>query len=360
MHPIFSDSRRILVYTSAWLLTGILTACLLVAADLTNWTYSLLFSLPLALLCGFLDASAYFVCRSLPVKQRNFSTAVLVFSCAALISGTCWLGLCLGWNKVLMLANEDWHGLHMTAHLSLLFFLAGFALYLLALLAFDVYIAFDSMRDAERREAASRLLARDAELQVLRSQIDPHFLFNSLNSISALTAIDASAARTMTIALADFFRQTLAIAEKEKIHLSDELQLCENFLAVEKIRFGKKLQAEFQISELARLALIPPMILQPLLENAIKHGIRNLPRGGLIKIDIVQREAWLHISVKNPVSANTIEDKQYTQQGNGLGLSNLRQRFAALYGEQARVAWQQNENEFVLEMALPFEQELHE
>lgn len=355
MHPILSDSRRLLVYIAAWLMTGIFIARLLVAADLTNWTYALLFALPLALLCGFLASSAYFVCRSLPIHQRSFSTAVMVFAAAAMISGLGWLGICYGWNKTLAAASEDMPVLNMSPHLSILFFLAGFASYLLALLAFDVYIAFHNIREAERREAASRLLARDAELQVLRSQIDPHFLFNSLNSISALTAIDAAAARTMTIALADFFRQTLAIAEQEKISLKEELRLCENFLAVEKIRFGKKLMTEMQIDPETGHALIPPMILQPLLENAIKHGIRNLPKGGTISIQALQRDGWLHISVRNPVAITPANST-----GNGLGLSNLRQRFFALYGEQARVSWQQNNEEFILEMALPFERDNNE
>lgn len=355
MHPILSDSRRFLVYIGAWLMTGIFIARLLVTADLANWSYSLWFALPVALLCGFLASSAYFVCRSLPVQQRSFSMAVLVFASAALLSGISWLAICLGWNKVLALASEETLALQITPHLSVLFFLAGFASYLLALLAFDVYIAFHKVRDAERREAASRLLARDAELQVLRSQINPHFLFNSLNSISALTSIDPAAARTMTIALADFFRQTLAVAEKEKISLRKELRLCKNFLAVEKIRFGQKLHTEFHASTEAEPALIPPMVLQPLLENAIKHGIRNIPKGGTITVTIMQREGWLHLSVRNPVGNSIVSST-----GNGLGLTNLRQRFNAIYGEQARVSWQQANQEFTVEIALPFEQDCDE
>lgn len=352
MHPILSDFRRFLVYIVACLLMGIGIARLLVVAGLTTMSYALLLSLPLVLLGGFLASSAYFVCRSLPIAHRRMVTAVLVFGSASLISGLIWLGICHGWNKVLMFLMEDGTALQITPHLSVLFFLAGFALYLLALLAFDLYIAFANMREAERREAASRLLARDAELQVLRSQIDPHFLFNSLNSISALTAIDPAGARSMTIALADFFRQTLSVAEKEKISLNDELRLCENFLAVEKIRFGKKLGSTFNISPDAGQAMIPPMILQPLLENAIKHGIRNLPRGGVITVTVFRRDQWLHISVQNPVGSVGSNST-----GNGLGLHNLRQRFAAIYAEQARVTWQQTENEFLLEMALPYEQD---
>ncbi|MFZ6870530.1 sensor histidine kinase [Undibacterium sp. Di27W] len=355
MHPILSDRRRFLVYIGTWMLIAVLIARLLVANDLTNWTYALWFSVPIALFAGFLTSSAYFVCRSLPFNQRSFSIAALVFCSAALISGMSWLGLCHGWSKVLVAVTDETSAVRISTHLSVLFFITGFAIYLLALLAFDVYIAFDNIREAERREAASRLLARDAELQVLRSQIDPHFLFNSLNSISALTAIDAAAARTMTIALADFFRQTLAIAEKEKISLKEELLLCENFLAVEKIRFGKKLGIEFSVATEAENALIPPMILQPLLENAIKHGIRNLAKGGVIMVTIFQRDRWLHIAVENPLSPVPASST-----GNGLGLSNLRQRFFALYGEQARVTWQQTDEKFILEMAMPFEQDNNE
>lgn len=354
MHPVLSDFRKFLWYVAAWLLTGIFIAKLLVAADLTLWPYALWFALPLTLTYGFLASSAYYVCRAFPFSRRSLLLAIALFGGSALISGLLWLALSYGWNRVLSALSDAPAALEMAPRLAVALLAAGCGFYLLSLLAYDVLIAFENVRAAERREAESRLLARDAELQVLRSQIDPHFLFNSLNSISALTAIDPSGARDMTIALADFFRQTLALSERGKIALAEELRLCENFLAIEKIRFGKKLQVEMHVDADVEPVLIPPMILQPLLENAIKHGIRNLAAGGVISVTALRRDGWLHIAVQNPLAPAAS-----TSKGNGLGLVNLRQRFAALYGEQARVSWRRNEQEFLVEMALPFEQDSH-
>jgi len=233
-----------------------------------------------------------------------------------------------------------------------IFFAAGCGLYLLSLLAHDVLVAFESVQDAARREAESRVLARDAELQMLRTQINPHFLFNSLNSISALTGFDPEAAREMTVDLAQFFRRTLALAERERITLGEEVTLCEHFLAIEKRRFGARLATELRVGTEAASCLLPPMTLQPLLENAIKHGIRQVDGGGTIAVDAHVRDTVLRIAVTNPVAC---ED---TPAGtHGVGLRNIRERLAVLYGPRASITWQRSATEFAIEIHLPVDKE---
>ncbi|MBC3936600.1 sensor histidine kinase [Undibacterium rugosum] len=315
-----------------------------------NWSQALLFLMPVTVVYSFLSTSAYYICRIFPHHKRAVYLAFLIFVSAAFLSALACVLISSLWLQILHSLYEDAFAVSLDEHVTLIIFGIAFALYLLNLFAYDVFIALDHMHAAERREADARLLARDAELQVLRSQIDPHFLFNSLNSISALTAIDPAAAREMTIALADFFRLTLSLSEKEKITVQQETELCEQFLAVEKIRFGHKLQSNIQVDELAQVALIPPMILQPLLENAIKHGIRNLRQGGEIQVRIQAQSGWLHLQVINPVALQDLPGK-----GNGLGLQNLKQRFHALYADQARVSWNRTETEFLIEIALPLE-----
>jgi two-component system, LytTR family, sensor histidine kinase AlgZ len=231
-------------------------------------------------------------------------------------------------------------------------FAAGFALYLLSLLAHDVLVAFETVQAAARREAESRVLARDAELQMLRTQINPHFLFNSLNSISALTGFDPAAAREMTVDLAQFFRRTLALAERERITLGEEVALCEHFLAIEKRRFGAKLGTDLRVSDEAAACLLPPMTLQPLLENAIKHGIRQVEGGGTVAVDAQVRDGALHIAVVNPVAADEAPAGPH-----GVGLKNIRERLAVLYGPRARIAWQRSPAQFAIEIHLPVDKE---
>jgi LytS/YehU family sensor histidine kinase len=225
-------------------------------------------------------------------------------------------------------------------------------------------ITMDQMRQAQHRELQSRALARDAELQLLRAQVNPHFLFNSLNSISALTSMDPAGARSMTIALAQYFRQTLALAEHSTIALAQEVAHCQCFLDIEMQRFGAKLQVDMQMEGAAADAQVPPMVLQPLVENAVKHGIANSSRGGTVQMQAVLRGGWIHITVSNPVEALAGDEAAGAldrphKAGLGLGLRTTQQRLQALYGDQARIAHhisnQGDGDRFVVELTLPFQ-----
>lgn len=352
MHPLLSDTRRLLGYAGLCLAMGLLWAWLLVRWDQAGWVGSLLFAVPMALVLGFVAASAYFVCRSLPFARRHFFLGLAAFATAAAASSLAWLAICQLWALLAQTVLPQDVALRLTPSLNLLLFAAGCGLYLMSLLAHDVLVAFETLRESQQREAQSHVLAREAELQMLRTQINPHFLFNSLNSISALTSMDPAGARQMTIELAQFFRQTLALSEKKKITLPDELALCQNFLAIEKVRFGDKLEASWQIAADTLHALLPPMLLQPLLENAIKHGIRSRVDGGCITVQVAARDAWLYLDVVNPMDA----DAPPATGGTGTGLKNLRARLDSLYAGQARVDWKATSPErFEVHVALPLE-----
>jgi LytS/YehU family sensor histidine kinase len=214
-------------------------------------------------------------------------------------------------------------------------------------------IEFVRARSAERRELESMLMAQEAELRMLRTQIDPHFLFNSLNSISALTSVDAKAARRMTLELASFFRQSLGLEAHKKVTLGEELVLIRHFLAIEQVRFGARLQVEQEVTDDASACLVPPMIIQPLVENAVKHGICNLPEGGLVRISARRAGSILHIRVDNPVDADLPQQPASNHQGAGIGLANVRQRLAGAYKHDASIRWGRHENNFNVDIAMP-------
>jgi LytS/YehU family sensor histidine kinase len=338
-----------LVYVVLWLIAGVALAGVFVNAALApSWPAALGFTVPMAVCLGFVVASAYYVCRSVVLTQRSGWQTAVVFGSASLLSGGFWVLLCWGWNA--LGANLLLEGAMVALPGSVLgtLLLLGSALYLISLLIHDIWLAADQLRAAQAREAQSRLQARDAQLQVLRTQINPHFLFNSLNSISALTSQNAAAARAMTLELAAFFRQTLALAEKDRIVLAQEIALCEHFLAVEKIRFGDKLRTCMEVSEAATQVLVPPMLLQPCLENAVKHGVRHLPEGGCITLRAFVQGPWLYVTMDNPVDPDVLPEA-----GTGTGLVNIKQRLATVYGEQARMVWSRHAASFVLEIVLP-------
>lgn len=350
MTPLTANARRLAAYLAACLLAGLGLAGAVVNEQLATWPAALLFALPMSCCLGFVAASAYYVCRSVVFAPRSTVQTAIVFSAAAVLSGVLWVLLCQGWNELgaSLFASMGRQLLTMPPSLLLVLLLLGSASYLISLLLHDMWLAAEELRFARAREAQSRLQARDAQLQVLRTQINPHFLFNSLNSISALTSQNAAAARAMTLELAAFFRQTLALAEKERIALSEEIALCEHFLGVEKIRFGDKLRTDIQASDAARAALIPPMLLQPCVENAVKHGVRHLPDGGCISLRAFVQEPWLYVTIENPVDADAVPSA-----GTGTGLGNIKQRLATLYGEQARIQWKRGTQTFLLEIVLP-------
>jgi two-component system sensor histidine kinase AlgZ len=349
MTPITSSVRRLLAYVGLWLIAGLALAGGFVNAALApSWPAALGFAVPMAVCLGFVGASAYYVCRSVVLTQRTGWQTAVVFGSASLLSGGLWVLLCWSWNALGANLLRDGTLVALSDSVLVTLFISGSALYLISLLIHDIWLAADQLRAAQAREAQSRLQARDAQLQVLRTQINPHFLFNSLNSISALTSQNAAAARAMTLELAAFFRQTLA--EKDRILLAQEIALCEHFLAVEKIRFGDKLRTSMEVSDAATQVLVPPMLLQPCLENAVKHGVRHLPEGGCITLRAFVQGPWLYVMMDNPIDPDALPEA-----GTGTGLVNIKKRLATVYGERARTAWTQHANCFSLEIVLPIQ-----
>jgi LytS/YehU family sensor histidine kinase len=211
-------------------------------------------------------------------------------------------------------------------------------------------LAVEASREAEARVMQASVLAREAELRALKAQVNPHFLFNSLNSISALTASDAPKAREMCILLGDFLRRTLGLGEKAAIPLAEEISLIHAFLAVEKIRYGARLQMEEQIDAETLDAQVPPLLLQPLIENAVGHGIANLVEGGWIKLSAERRDGELSIVVEN-----LFDPEAPPRRKSGVGLANVRQRLEARYGNRARFATSVDGSCFRVAISLPVE-----
>jgi LytS/YehU family sensor histidine kinase len=216
-------------------------------------------------------------------------------------------------------------------------------------------IEFEKSAQAERREFNLKLQAQEAEFKTLRAQIDPHFLFNSLNSISALTTADPSGARRMTILLAEFLRKSLKLSANHKITLEEEIELGKNFLDIEKVRFAERLQIAMEIDPESQYCLIPPLILQPVIENAIKHGISNLPDGGKVTIQTKRLGSRVRISIENPV-----EIEASAKKGANIGLDNIKNRLRTLYAEEAWVDVIRDDRRFKVEIFIPAEEMANE
>ncbi|HEY6944586.1 MAG TPA: histidine kinase, partial [Candidatus Acidoferrum sp.] len=236
-------------------------------------------------------------------------------------------------------------------HLRMLFG-AGIFLYGLAIARHYVILSMEASREAEARVMEMNILAREAELKALKVQINPHFLFNSLNSISALTSIDPSRARDMCVLLGDFLRMTLGLGEKNLVRFSEELELLQKYLAIEKIRFGERLAMHETIQDESKVCLLPPLLLQPLVENAIKHGIAGLPEGGEVRLTSGQQNGRLDIVVEN-----SWDPEAPPRRSGGLGLKNVQQRLEARYGKEANLRVNTDGPYFQVILSLPAESE---
>jgi two-component system sensor histidine kinase AlgZ len=218
----------------------------------------------------------------------------------------------------------------------------GLLLYTVSIALHYMYIAQQASRDAE-------LLARDAELRALKAQINPHFLFNSLNSITALTTVDPAKAREMCIRLSDFLRNTLGLGERETISWREELALSRTYLDVEQVRFGSRLRVEIDVDDACSDCMVPPLVLQPLIENAVKHGIATMVEGGLIRVEGHIVDGSMEVSVANDFDPDSPSPRRH-----GLGLRNVRSRLTTRFGDAARLTAHVENNQFRAEMVVPY------
>jgi two-component system, LytTR family, sensor histidine kinase AlgZ len=233
----------------------------------------------------------------------------------------------------------------------LMLWAVGILLYVVSVAIHYAMLAMEASAQSEQRAIKASVLARDAELRALKAQINPHFLFNSLHSISALTSMDPAKAREMCLALSDFLRMTLGLGEKVVILLSDELSLLRSYLAVEKIRFGSRMDMKEEVDPAVLNCLVPPLLLQPLIENAVSHGMANLPQGGWIRLTIRENGGGtLLVDVQNNFDPDAPPRRK-----NGLGLRNVQGRLETRYGKKAKVKINKEAEQFEVELSFPAE-----
>jgi two-component system sensor histidine kinase AlgZ len=347
----FWAGRSAGLYLTAWLMLGLMLAGLLDATTGAGMPASLLFALPLVLVyasvCGF---SAYYLCRAYPLAKKALRSVLVVFLLTAVSAALLWCAAAAACAALWQWLSPSTGGVVLSPPMLAVMFGIGVLLYGMTACAHYLALEFERTRHLETRELELKLLAQDAELRMLRTQIDPHFLFNSLNSISALTSIDADAARDMTLQLAGFFRHTLGLEAHRKVLLSEEVELVERFLAIEQVRFGPRLAFDCEIEDEAARCRLPPMILQPLVENAVKHGIGGLVDGGVVRVVAMRAGSQLKLRVENDIDP---DGGAASQEGRGVGLANVRQRLAAAYGIEASVHAARDGTLFRVALVLP-------
>lgn len=231
----------------------------------------------------------------------------------------------------------------------------GLIFYALIVLAIQSFLFFRSYREEEARNIELQTELADAQLNALKMQLQPHFLFNTLHSIASLNVKDPQKANKMIAGLGEFLRMTLERNNEQMVTLEEELRFLRLYLEIEQIRFSDRLQVMFEVDSSLLSLQIPHLILQPLVENAIKHGIAPYAAKGEITISAERQEKSLLLKVSDCISENRINKVSLDAANIGKGLENVRQRLQKIYHSKAdcRIVSPANDKEYTAVIEIP-------
>src|ERR1039457_2320176 len=299
MHPLLATKGRITLYLLIWAALGGLLGYLLTITGRLSWLEASILALPLALFYSFVCLAPWYMCRFLPLGPVQLPKLLGNHMAAAVVAALFWIVLAkvlgLGLSRYYPTINERF-----SPQLPLVFGI-GVLLYLLSVALHYVLLPVDGLR-----------------------------------------------ARDMCIKLSDFLRNTLSLGERQSISFGDELALAQAYQAVEQVRFGSRLRIELKTDSACDDCTVPPLFLQPLVENAVKHGIAGLVEGGTIRLEAHCEEGWLQVTIQNE-----FDPEAPAAQRHGLGLQNVRNRLRAVYENQARIDTVVTGNVFVVAVDLP-------
>jgi len=295
----------------------------------------LLAALAPSILLAAIGLAARFPCRAMPLRRTPVSRLVVTHVASAAAAASVWA---LVWRPTAFAIRPD----------APLLFGAGVVIYLGTVVVHYLAAEIDVSREAEATALRYQVLAREAELRAFKAQIDPHFLFNSLNAVASLCGSRPLDAREMAQLMADFFRMTLRVAKRDRITMAEEIDLVSRYLGIEKVRFGSRLETNIVVDDGAASCLVPPLLLQPLVENAVRHGIASLVEGGTVDIAATTNDGLLHIRIDNPADPDRPQP-----QGESIGLQNARGRLAAISEGRAQLRTTEDEGRYVVNIRMP-------
>jgi len=337
----YSLSKLLGFYVSWWLFWAAVQVFVLHRLQL-GWEISVIDSLvsnSLLALSGFMALQMYRFYQ--PGKGNHMYRYVFAITIAILFCSA------LNWMLSRIFSQDTAYLLFLERSLPVRFIISLLIISFITLLNW-LWSTLSEQKENEKRKSDSEQLMKEAELTKLRQQLQPHFLFNSLNSISALVATKPAEARKMVQQLSDFLRGTLK-KEDQLVKLSEELEHLTLYLDIEKVRFGHRMKVEFNVSEESLQKQLPSLLLQPIVENAIKFGLYDITGDVTISILTAVHAPYLHIEIKNPFDPETKRAKA----GVGFGLSSIQRRLYLLYARQDLLLTEKKENIFITTLKIP-------
>jgi len=345
-NPVFGNYRSRLLYAGIWTLLCIGQAFVVHLSGLA-FGYAFVDSVVFNLIFATLLLPLWYPIRFNPWTGRNWYAHLVVLSVLSIAVLTCWLLLASSIGHLVGLGQLDY--LHFLQNALWWRWIQGLLYYIVMVLVYYLCIYVERLNEQAANEIHLHKLIKDGELNLLKSQINPHFLFNSLNSVNALILKQPEQAQKMLVALSDYLRYAVQSTQRVYACLADEMENIRRYLSIEQLRFGEKLQYEVQIGPNCLDLAIPAMLLQPLFENAVKHGVYESLQTVRIFVSITKEGEHLHLVLCNNYDTDGVSAKK----GSGTGLHNTRERLRLLYGPAAAMQLRAEQGLFTVEIKIP-------
>ena len=323
-HPVFRNLRSFLIYSVAWIAVIAVHFSVLFFFYGLPLKYSAGDSLVFNMTFALAGTALWFVVRYSPPRSGSAWNMLLNHLSSAALILVLWLGI--SYLLLVTLFASDTRYTDFVRDSIPWRAIIGMLFYILTGLAYYLVVMYSDLQERLKAEARLNELLKESELNVLKSQINPHFLFNSLNSVSSLTITNPEKAQEMVILLSDFLRYCVSSNSHPFVPLEKELENIQRYLQIEKVRFGKKLEYVNNIELECQSVMIPAMLLQPLFENAIKHGVYESTGTVCIETTCGSRPGLTVITM-----VNDFDPDAPRRSGTGTGLANIRERLRLLY-----------------------------
>jgi len=347
INPILKNPKSILLYLLFILAIAVLYINLITLEGKASFTISIVDAITFNLLIAALGLSFWYSSVYLSIEHNQMTKVILSHFGGGLLISIIWLAL--GYFAVISIVNDtDMFGDFFVKTIKSRFII-GILYYFLLTAFYYIVIYYSGFQERTLKETELKNLVTESELRSLKFQINPHFIFNSLNSMSALTEIDPKKAKQMIIKLADFLRYTLANNDRQKNSLNEELKNIKLYLDIEKIRFEEKFIYVEELHEECGKTEIPSMILQPLFENAIKHAVYETLDAVTIKLSCTKQDDFLKITL-----CNNFEGESH-KKGAGVGLKNIKDRLSLIYQQDNLMEIKKESGKFIVNIYIPLQ-----
>ena len=349
-NPILKNPKSILFYLLFVVTISALYINLITLESKSSFSISTVDVIVFNFLIAALGLSFWYSSVYLSIENNKITKIILTHFGGGILISVVWLAL--GYFLVISIVKDTELFNDFFVKTIKLRFILGILYYFLLTAFYYVVIYYSGFQERTLKETELKNLVTEAELRSLKFQINPHFIFNSLNSISALTEIDPKRAKQMIIKLAEFLRFTLANNDRQKNTLSEELKNIKLYLDIEKIRFEDKFEYIEELHPECSKTQIPSMILQPLFENAIKHAVYETLDTVRIQLTCTRQDDFLKISL-----CNNFEGESH-KKGAGVGLKNIKDRLKLIYQQDNLMEVKKESDKFTVNIYIPLEKVL--